>query len=153
MQQHRQYGCGDQLVRTVGTVGKAIFAILQTVDTLWTRGSVDSSVIVPALCTEFVGLCAVFGIIVDDRLAGNVLGLHTRLGSLGVPGVSSVAGVDKGLETSTLTRVRLHDLLVLVESLGHLLVADIVQKDALAKRGRDGGTELAVTSLCTCVSF
>ena len=142
-------GCVAHLV---STVGKAVGAILQTVHTLGAGSCVDGTVVVPTLSTQSIGLGTILSVVVDDRLAGDVLGLNILLGRLGVSGVSSVAGVDKGFKTGTLARVRLHDLLVLVESLDHLFVADIVQEDALAKRGRNGGTELAITCLRSCIS-
>jgi len=139
---------GNHLVATVGlAIGTVCSSVLETVDTLWSRGGVDSALLVSTLSTQSVGRSAVLCIVVDDRLAGNVLGLDLALGRVGVSGVTSVAGVDKSLETGTLTRVLLHDLLVLTEGLGHLVMADVVQELALAERSWDGGTELAVTSL------
>jgi len=144
----------NHLVSAVGlaigvTIGTVCSTILETVDTLWSRGSVDSTLLVSTLGTQSVGLSTVLGVVVDDRLAGDVLGLGLALNRLGVRGVTSVAGVDKGLESGTLARVRLHDLLVLTESLGHLLVADVVQELALTERSWNGSTELTVTSLHT----
>lgn len=85
-------------------------------------------------------------IIVDDRLGSLVLRRLT-LDGLGVGSVTSVATVDGSLETGTLARVRLHDLLVLAEGLVQLLGGDIVQEDTLAQWTGDCSTEFAVTSL------
>lgn len=85
-------------------------------------------------------------VVVDQRLASNVLDLDA-LSRLVVDSVTSVAGVDVSIKTSTLTRVLLHDVLVLAERRVHLVHVDIVEEDARAKRGRNGSTKLTITGL------
>lgn len=108
------------------------------VNTLRTAGVVDGSLLA-------VGVDTVLDVVVDDRLAGRVGSLG--LDALVVLGVASVAGVDVGLETGTVAREGLHDLLVLAEGSVHLVHLDVVQEDARTERARNSGTELSVTSL------
>lgn len=88
------------------------------------------------------------GVVVDDGRVGVTVGVAVRLlNLLAVLGVTGVGGVDVSLETFTVAGVALHDLLVLVESLNHLLLGNVVDEDARSKRRGNGSTELAVTGL------
>jgi len=65
-----------------------------------------------------------------------------------VDGVASVAGVDESLKTSTLSGVGLHDLLVLIKSSDHLVVADVVEEDTVTHGvDGDGSAELTIAGL------
>lgn len=132
-------------------VGDAIGAVGETVDTLRTGSSIGGSLLVLSGSTvdKTTIVEADLDVVVDQRLAGDVLGLGTTLGSLLVDSVTSVAGVDKGLESGAFTRVGLHDLLVLAETLGQLLVLNVVDEDALSERSWNGSTKLSVTGLAT----
>ena len=111
-------------------VGESIGAVGETFDTLRTRSSVGSSLLVLRSTVDSSTVAqARLDVVVDQRLASDVLGLST-LSCLVVGGVTSVAGVNKGLKTGTLTWVGLHDLLVLAEALCHLLVLNGVDEDA-----------------------
>lgn len=91
------------------------------------------------------------GSTVDRAIAHAVHGLlrlvHSILDGLVVHGISSVGGIDKGVETGALTRVLLHQLLVSSQSLVHLLGRDVVQEHAGTDRVGHGSTEQTVTSL------
>lgn len=121
----------------------SVAVTLTTVHTLWAGRELGSFVGLSGLA---VNLSAVGYIIIDNGLAGLVL-LHLAFGRLGVASVASITGVNAGLKTSTLARVRLHDLLVLAEGFGHLFLRNVVEEDTRTERARYCGTELAVTSL------
>lgn len=116
---------------------------LATVNTLGARGKLLSLALGGGLA---VNVGAISSVIVDDRLGRLVLG-RLALDRLGVDGVTSVTGVDSGLETCTLARERLHELLVLAESLVHLVGRDIVKEDTAANGAGDGCAKLAITGL------
>ena len=79
-----------------------------------------------------------------DAVHGDMVGVGLAV----LNGVSSVARVDESLETGTLARVGLHDLLVLIESSDHLVVADVVEEDTVTHGvDGDGSAELAITGL------
>ena len=69
-----------------------------------------------------------------------------------VESVASVAAVNEGFKTLTLTRIGLADFLVLTKSSVHLLHVDVVQEDAGAERSRNRGTKLAITGLLKSAS-
>lgn len=70
------------------------------------------------------------------------------LDGLAIDGIPRIAGVDKRIQTLALARERLHELLVHGEGLAHLVVAHVVEEDALAHGADgDGGAEFAVARL------
>ena len=64
-----------------------------------------------------------------------------------VQSVAGVTSVDKGLKTFSLSWIRLHQLLVCLQSCKHLFRRHIVQEDAASKRTGYGSSELAVSGL------
>jgi len=139
------------LVGSIGlAIGESIGAVGETFDALWARSSFGSSLLVLRSTVDGSAVAqARLDVVVDQRLAGNVLGWGA-LSYLVVGGVPSVAGVNKGLKTGTLTWVGLHDLLVLAEAFCHLLVLNVVDEDAGSERSWDGGTKLSVAGLIDC---
>jgi hypothetical protein len=82
-----------------------------------------------------------------DSIEGNVLTIAILNGGT-VHGVASVAAVNESFKTSALARVRLHDLLMLLKSSNHLVVADVVQEDAVTHRvDGNSSAKLAIASL------
>lgn len=118
-----------------GTVGGGV---RDTVDTLGAAGHLLSGLLAGGLGTTL-------DVVVDDRLACRVGSVVLEL--LVVLGVTSVAGIDKGLETLTLAGVGLHQLLVLLKSGVHLAGLNIVEEDTRAEGAGDSSTELAITGL------
>lgn len=90
----------------------------------------------------------------DEALAAVQRGLDVLavagdgLDGLAVDGVTGVAGVDVRVETLPVAGVRLDVLLVRLQGGKHVLVADIVEENALAHGADgDGGAELAIAGL------
>jgi hypothetical protein len=99
--------------------------------------------------TEAAVLVASGNIVVDDASLELLrkVSLELLLSRLVVHGVAGVGSVDESLKTFTVARVALHELLVLAQSGGELLLADVVDERAGAKGVGDSGAELAVAGL------
>lgn len=106
------------LTKAGGTVGGGVG---DTVDTLGAASHLLGSLLAS-------GVDTILNIVVNDGLAGRVGSVVLDL--LVVTGVSSIGGIDVGLESLTLARVGLHNFLVLLQSSVHLACLDVVKEDA-----------------------
>jgi hypothetical protein len=99
--------------------------------------------------TEATVLVAGGNVVVDDASLKLVreVGLELLLSRLVVHGVAGVGSIDESLKTLTVARVALHELLVLAQSSGELLLADVVDERAGAEGVGDSSAELAVAGL------
>jgi hypothetical protein len=110
------------------------------------RATSDTVEVVGAETTVLV---ASGNIVVDDaslELVGEV-GLELLLSRLVVHGVAGVGSVDESLKTLAVAGVGLHELLVLAESSGKLLLANVVDERAGAERVGNGSAKLAIAGL------
>lgn len=123
-------------VGAVGTIG------LETVDAFGSRGSLESSLLGQDI------LIGVLSVIVDDHLGGGAVKVVLLiLDRVTVKGVTGVGRVNEGLETETLAREVLDDLLVLPQGLGEVLVADVVKEDTGSERRGDRSTKHTISGL------
>lgn len=141
----------EHLVAAVGlAAGVAIgtISVRQAIDALRTRSMLGGGLLIAC---HTIGWGAIGSVIIDNRLAGSVL-CDLSFDWLVVDGVTGVRSVNTGLETLTLARVRLHDLLVLTESRVELVNLNIVQEYTFAQRAWDGGAKFSITGLERIVS-
>lgn len=95
---------------------------------------------------------AIDGVIINERLLERAVGtIRMVLDRRSVHRVPRIRRIDKRLETFAVTRVLLHDLLVLAQSAEQFLFRNVVQKDARADRVWYRSPQQAVTSLQDCL--